>query len=121
MSSPAAAAHLALHVLLRAPDMGPRADLAVLIDHGTAGAGTTAARPQPRLVADSLDVGPSVTGAEALARRRPHGGPAPSRASMPAPGWWPRSGRSARSTPQCSPDAILCLPPCCCLATTSRR
>lgn len=79
MRSPAAAAHLALHVLLRTPDMGPRADLAVLIDHDDAGAGTTAARPRPRLVADSLDIGPSVTAAEAPAHRRPLGGPASSR------------------------------------------
>ncbi|MGW1101849.1 hypothetical protein [Streptomyces sp. NPDC002540] len=79
MRSPAAAAHLALHVLLRAPDMGPRADLAVLIDHDDAGAGTTAARPRPRLVEDSLDIGPSVTAAEAPARRRSLDGPASSR------------------------------------------
>ncbi|MER8084813.1 hypothetical protein ACFVZR_16585 [Streptomyces sp. NPDC058316] len=91
MRSPAAAAHLALHVLLRAPDMGPRADLAVLIDHDDAGAGTTAARPRPRLVADSLDIGPSVTAAETSAHRRPLGGPAPPRPAFV----FDRTGRPA--------------------------
>ncbi|MFE3903311.1 hypothetical protein ACFXPY_24115 [Streptomyces sp. NPDC059153] len=78
--SPAAAAHLALHVMLRAPDMRPSAGLAVLVDNGCAGADSAAAWPRPCLVADSLDLGPSVTVAEVLARRHqehrhPHGRP----------------------------------------------
>ncbi|MER5363028.1 hypothetical protein [Streptomyces sp. NPDC002785] len=80
--SPAAAAHLALHVMLRAPDMRPSADLAVLTDNGCAKVGSTAAWSQPCLVADSLDLGPSVTAAELLARRyrehrHPHERPTP--------------------------------------------
>ncbi|MEE1808968.1 hypothetical protein [Streptomyces sp. BE133] len=78
--SPAAAAHLALSVMLRAPDTRASAEFAVLTDNGCAQAGSTAAWPRPCLVAESLDLGPSVTVAEVLARRRqehrhPHGRP----------------------------------------------
>ncbi|MFG2626794.1 hypothetical protein [Streptomyces sp. NPDC048473] len=80
--SPATAAHLALHVMLRAPGLRPSAGLAVLTDNSSAGAGSTTAWSRPCLVADSLDLGPSVTGAEALAHRHqehrhPHDRPTP--------------------------------------------
>ncbi|MFJ2914727.1 hypothetical protein ACIO8F_36170 [Streptomyces sp. NPDC087228] len=80
--SPAEAAHAALHVMLRAPDLRPGGGLAILTGNGATGADTTASRSQPRLVADPLDLGPSVTGAQALAHphrehRHPQDRPAP--------------------------------------------